>query len=88
MKNNILCPFINQAEKVEVIEKFDQAEKMRLELIKENKFGSESDVNSHPGAIFTSRLLNSSSTSSYLTTSKQKTTPALSGRHYQMLEIV
>ncbi|PKC56931.1 hypothetical protein RhiirA1_541865 [Rhizophagus irregularis] len=131
MKNNILCPFINQDEKVEVIEKFDQAEKMRLELIKENKFGSESDASSHPGAIFTSRLLNSSSIISYLTTSKQKflfgslrqqssvrsknskrshsesstesqqrqtkklkfflkkeTTPALSGRHYQMLETV
>ncbi|CAB4391051.1 unnamed protein product [Rhizophagus irregularis] len=42
------------------IDQFNQAETIRLKLTKEKKLGPGSAVNSHPGAIFTSRLLNSS----------------------------
>ncbi|UZO05150.1 uncharacterized protein OCT59_025510 [Rhizophagus irregularis] len=54
---NILHSHINQAVNMEDDE-FNQAEKIRLGLIKINKLDPRFAVNSHPGAIYTSRLLN------------------------------
>jgi serine/threonine protein kinase len=59
MIKNILYPLINQAEKIEFIDKLNQAEKIRLELIKANKLGPKFTAKPHIGAIYTSRPLNS-----------------------------
>ncbi|PKY58207.1 kinase-like protein [Rhizophagus irregularis] len=58
MIKDVLHSHINQAEKVEVNDKFNQVEKIRLELIRANKLGPGFAAKSHPGAIYTSRLLN------------------------------
>jgi hypothetical protein len=64
-------PLVNQTEKIEIIDKFNQAEKVRLELIKEEKLGPKKI---HPGAIYTSRLLNSLISKSSSSISSSSTT--------------
>ncbi|CAG8731488.1 18746_t:CDS:2 [Rhizophagus irregularis] len=60
--------------KIKDIDQFCEAETTRLKLIEKRKLGPEYAVKTHPGAIYTSRLLNflissSSSISSSSTTS-------------------
>ncbi|GBC04843.1 hypothetical protein RclHR1_00590029 [Rhizophagus clarus] len=55
------------------IDHFNQAEKIRLKLIEEKKLGNKFTTKIHPGAIYTSRLLNSSTSISSSISSSSKT---------------
>ncbi|POG80759.1 hypothetical protein GLOIN_2v1512504 [Rhizophagus irregularis DAOM 181602=DAOM 197198] len=55
---NILHSHIYQTENMEDVDKFNQAEEIRLGLMKINELDPRFTVNYHPGAIYTSRLLN------------------------------
>ncbi|GBC04829.1 hypothetical protein RclHR1_00590015 [Rhizophagus clarus] len=55
----ILHSHVNLTEKIEVIEEFNQAEKTRLKLVEEKILGPEFTTKIHPGAVYTSRSLNS-----------------------------
>ncbi|GES92474.1 kinase-like domain-containing protein [Rhizophagus clarus] len=59
MIKDILHSHVNLTEKIEVIEEFNQAEKTRLKLVEEKILGPEFTTKIHPGAVYTSRSLNS-----------------------------
>ncbi|GBC47821.2 kinase-like domain-containing protein [Rhizophagus irregularis DAOM 181602=DAOM 197198] len=52
-------PFNDPVDSADSIETINQAEKMRLELIRSKKLGPESIEKSHPKTVFTSRALSS-----------------------------